>query len=59
MIYQPDRTKNDKIIMAIEIIMRFGPAGLIGTEAVSMTVKAGVASCSFALAAYICVFMAV
>jgi len=28
----------------------FGPAGLNGTEALSMMVNAGVASCSFALA---------
>ena len=45
--------------MAMEIIMRFGPAGLMGTEALSMTVKAGVASWSFAWAACICDLMVV
>lgn len=47
----PDNTKNDSIITAIEISIRLGPAGLMGTEALWMTVKAGVASCSFAVAA--------
>ena len=49
----PDSTKNDSIIMAMEIIIRLGPAGLIGMEALSITVNAGVASCNFAIAACI------
>lgn len=40
----PDNTKNDKIIMPMEIIIRLGPAGFMGTDALSMIVKAGVAS---------------
>ena len=40
-------------------IIRFGPAGFMGTVALFRVVKAGVRSCSFAFMASSCVHMAV
>ena len=49
----------DKINMAATKIIRFGPAGLIGTVALFKVVNAGVFSCSFAFMTSSCVFDAV
>ena len=47
----PERAKNDTIIMKMEIIILFGPAGLKGMDALSIMVNAGVDSCNLAAAA--------
>ena len=50
MIYNVDRI-NANINIPSTNIMRLGPVALIGTAAPLTTVKAGVRSCTFALAA--------